>query len=415
MTRVTALAVRPVLALLVLAAVAAPAAAQPAPSPQAAQTVETDPIDCWWRTSATAVRVGEPFTFALTCGVVETDSVKVVPDQSALEPSVMQMPPFDVIGGSHGPDLRTADHRFFQYEYKLRLIGDDLFGKDVTLPPMKVSYKVQSKVPQGSAIEGGDHLYQLPSESIRVLALVPADATGIREAPAKSFVDIDGTVFRANVMLVVAAILFGLAALLGILALVKVVERRRTQTRVVRQLAGDSTILRAVDRELSAIEQERSSGGWSEALVARALAAIRIAACYAWGRPVVQTPANEWADGAVSEGCLNLRAGWPLARKDVVVSGSATIERAEQSLERSRAAVHGVRNESLDELRTALENLSRARYRAAGAFDAGALDEAIEIGRRVARREAGRHTWLAGRIASLKRTAKPQGARVWAR
>jgi len=37
----------------------------------AAQNVETDPIQCWWRTSAGAVRVGEAFSVVLTCAVLE--------------------------------------------------------------------------------------------------------------------------------------------------------------------------------------------------------------------------------------------------------------------------------------------------------------------------------------------------------
>ena len=44
----------------------------------AAQTVQTDPLQCWWRTSAGAVRVGEPFTVVLTCAVLETDAATVV-------------------------------------------------------------------------------------------------------------------------------------------------------------------------------------------------------------------------------------------------------------------------------------------------------------------------------------------------
>ena len=69
--------------------------------------VETDPLQCWWRTSAGAVRVGEPFSVVLTCAVLETDAATVVVDQSRLEPSVVQFAPFEVLGGSHGADLRT--------------------------------------------------------------------------------------------------------------------------------------------------------------------------------------------------------------------------------------------------------------------------------------------------------------------
>src|SRR5688572_30376646 len=75
--------------------------------------VETDPIRCWWRTSVPAVRVGEPFSVVLTCAVVETDAVTVIPSQTELDPNALQLPPFDVLGGSHAADLRTADHRFF--------------------------------------------------------------------------------------------------------------------------------------------------------------------------------------------------------------------------------------------------------------------------------------------------------------
>src|SRR5256712_12264835 len=79
----------------------------------AAQNVETDPMQCWWRTSAGAIRVGEPFSLVLTCAVVENDAAKVVVDQSKLEPSVIQLAPFEVTGGAHGADLRTDERRVF--------------------------------------------------------------------------------------------------------------------------------------------------------------------------------------------------------------------------------------------------------------------------------------------------------------
>src|SRR5438270_11646976 len=118
-----------------------------------AQTVQTDPLQCWWRTSAGAVRVGEPFTVVLTCAVIETDAATVVVDQSRLEPSVVQFAPFEVLGGSHGADLRTDQRRFFQYEYRMRLIAENTFGKDAALPETKISYRVQSKVGKNTAIQ----------------------------------------------------------------------------------------------------------------------------------------------------------------------------------------------------------------------------------------------------------------------
>src|SRR5947208_7101565 len=104
----------------------------------AAPTQSAAPLQCWWRTSAGAVRVGEPFTVVLTCAVIETDAAQVVVDQSRLEPAVMQFAPFEVLGGSHGADLRTDERRFFQYEYRMRLIAENQFGKDVLLPETKL-------------------------------------------------------------------------------------------------------------------------------------------------------------------------------------------------------------------------------------------------------------------------------------
>src|SRR6266540_7181732 len=149
--------------------------------PAFAQTIETDPLQCWWRTSAGAVRVGEAFQVVLTCAVLETDAAMVVVDQSKLEPSVVQFAPFEVLGGSHGADLHTDLRRFFQYDYRLRLIAENEFGKDVALPGTKLSYRVQSKVGQNAAIQGRDQSYVLPPQSVRVLSLVPGDAADIRD------------------------------------------------------------------------------------------------------------------------------------------------------------------------------------------------------------------------------------------
>src|SRR5258706_3476726 len=169
-------------------------------SASAQTTVETDPLQCWWRTSAAAVRVGQPFAVVLTCAVVETDTVKVVPDQAPLDPTVMQMPPFEVLGGTHQADLRTDDHRFLQYEYRLRLVAEDDFGKDVKLPDTKISYHLQSRTGEGPAIEGREQTYFLPPMSVRVLSLVPADEIDIRDASASTFGDVESRTFQADLL-----------------------------------------------------------------------------------------------------------------------------------------------------------------------------------------------------------------------
>ena len=67
-------------------------------SPPGTVNVDADPIRCWWRTSANAVRVGEPFSLILTCAIVENETTTVVPDLSRLDPAAMQLPPFEVTG-----------------------------------------------------------------------------------------------------------------------------------------------------------------------------------------------------------------------------------------------------------------------------------------------------------------------------
>ena len=90
---------RSVVGALALCVVLAPGAsfAQNA----ANSTEEFDPIRCWWQTSAGAVRTGETFSVALTCAVLETDATRVVPDETKLDPSVTQLPPFEIVDGEH--------------------------------------------------------------------------------------------------------------------------------------------------------------------------------------------------------------------------------------------------------------------------------------------------------------------------
>ena len=93
-----------------------------------------------------------------------------------------------------------------------------MFGKDVALPDMKLSYRVQTKVGQKTSLQGRDQTYILPAQSVRVLSLVPADATDIRDTSSSdTFGDIDQRAFRANLFTVIGGVLFVLAALMALL------------------------------------------------------------------------------------------------------------------------------------------------------------------------------------------------------
>src|SRR6516225_2929546 len=82
--------------------------------------VETDPIRCFWKTDRSSIVVGERFTLVLTCGIIETDKIKAVPDFNQLEPSTIGLLPFEVVKGVRHEDIKAAPWRYIQYEYTVR-------------------------------------------------------------------------------------------------------------------------------------------------------------------------------------------------------------------------------------------------------------------------------------------------------
>lgn len=407
-------------------------------SPAAAQTEQTDPIQCWWRTSTGAVRMGETFSLVLTCAVVENDAAKVVVDQAKLEPSVIQLAPFEVVAGSgHGADLHSGDRRFFQYEYRLRLIAENSFGKDITFPETKVSYHVQSRVAQGAAIQGRDQSYVLPAHSVRVLSLVPTDATDIRDTTAETFADVDQRAFRANLLIVIGGVLFALAGLMALLALIRLVSKYRKPSTATDRLVTDGAILRGVGRELAAVQRARNDGGWTPALAGRALAAIRVAAAYAVGRKVSRaaqstvasrqaadasqqavktrhSPVTDFempASGPLSdEGRFIVNVGWPRS-KPIAVSGSVTSQVVAAAIARGASPSRTALLQGLEE---ALNRLTIAQYGREAAMDDAALDESVAAGLRALRRLKIDQLWLMKRFTRQRLTPEVEN-RAWSR
>jgi hypothetical protein len=392
---------------LLLVAMAATAAA--------AQTVQTDPLQCWWRTSAGAVRVGEPFTVVLTCAVLETDAATVVVDQTRLEPSVVQFAPFEVLGGSHGADLRSDQRRFFQYEYRLRLIADGMFGKDVALPETKISYRVQSQVGQKTSLQGRDQTYVMPAQSMRVLSLVPSDASDIRDTSASdTFGDLDQRAFRANLFTVIGSVLFVLAALMAMLGLLRLFQRYRKPTVARERLITDMAILNGVGRELSSVQRDRDSGSWTPELASRAVGALRIAATYAIGRPVSQMPASRLlADGSetAEPGRLILKASWPRGKR-IAVSGAVTPQTIARVV--ARPGNTAARTVLLESLSRALGVLTVATFSRDGALDEASLDEALATSKQVLRRMKFEQLWFMKRLA-VRRAGTELDNRAWSR
>ena len=384
-------------------------AAPSAPPPAGTVDVEADPIRCWWRTSTSAVRVGEPFSLVLTCAVVENETTTIVVDQARLEPAAMQLPPFEVVGGQREPDLRGDQRRFFQYQYSLRLITEEAFGKDVRIPSIQISYHVESRVGRGESVRGRDRNYLLPSESIRVLSLVPADATDIRDAPSWTFGDIDAQRLRARVFFLIGGVLFTAAALIVIVALVRALRRQPQEGATGRRLLSDGSVLGGVGRELAAVRRASERGGWTPELATRALAAFRIAGAVALSRQVGQTVA---AGTDSLDGQLPIRAGWILGRK-VLVSGAATPEALSRELATGRgSAAH---RDALEALKTAIARFTTSLFGRDAKMDESALTESINDAPRVVRRLRLENLWLVKKIKALRQSAGGVGTRAWSR
>ena len=382
------------------------------------QGAGAEPMRCWWRTSAGAVRVGEPFSVVLTCSVIQTEALTVVPSQAELEPSAMQLTPFEVIGGAHGTDLLTPDRRFFQYEYRVRLIGDGMFGKDVKLPELKVTYKVRSRT-EGDALEGRDQAYVLPPISVRVLSLVPADAADIRDASLETFGEIDRRLSRANVLRVVGGVLIGFAALTALVAIARVVRSKGgSRGRTAPSLVSDAAILREVGRELSDIQRARRGGHWTPGLAARLLTALRIISAYALGLPTTPLAALAGAPGAIDlsgfEGHLNVR-GRGLRGTKVTLPAWVTPNVITQELQRPSAGTTPQPPTVLDQLKEVLSRLTAAQYGRENALDDQVLDDALDTAFSVLRQLKIENVWVVKKVRALRRAKADVADRAWSR
>ncbi len=387
-----------------------------APAGTSAQTelteqVEMAPIICRWRTGATAVRVAEPFSVVLTCSVTETVSTTVVPDRSRLDPSVIDLQPFEVVGGRAGLDIQAAGTRTFQYEYDVRYFGE-LFDVDVSVPELTLTYRVQSRLESGELIEGREREYALPPLAMRILSLVPDTADDIREVPPATFAEVDARRFRAQLYETGGLGLLVLGVITAAWALVGVTRRQQGTGPTPPRLASDATILRAAANQLATIRRRRHAEGWSGDLAAGALAALRVAATVETGRALAQVEAPP--TGEPSDGRLAVRT-FP-SRRLVWASGSST--HAAVEAERTRRAAAGRDDTArLDRLGRLMGVVTAAVYARPDTAppEPAALDEALDDGETILRALAREHVWLVRLTHQAGQAARRAGRRVWAR
>lgn len=375
---------RSLLALLLVTSAADAYAQTPATPPGTVANVEVDPIRCWWRTGAGAVRVGELFDLTLTCALLDNQDVQIVPDESHLGGAVVAMAPFEVVRGAPRSELRAGQRRFFQYQYTLRIINPDAIGKDVRVPDLIIHYKVNSRIAANTALEGRDLTYVLPPQTVRVTSMVPADAVDIRDATGASFGVVDALSLRAGTLEIVAIASVAIGALLTVVALVRLARRARKRVPSDERSLAPRTLVSAAMRELSAVRRDRDRDGWSEALAGRALAATRIAAACAIGRPV-----SQHLDGtaAAGSGRVVARAQW--RGKPHVLSSPVTTGDVARAADRQPD-----RQPVLGNLRDALAVFSETQYGRQTALDQSALDSALEGAVAAAGRVKAEHSWL---------------------
>jgi len=329
---------------------------------------------CWWKTGKDAVRVGEPFGLTLTCRAMETDRAKVVPNLSELEPASIELTPFEVLEGTRHEDIVTTPWRYIQYEYNVRLLGDEFFGRDIAIPATNLTFRIQTGGTE--TVEGTEHTYVLPRLPMRILSLLPAQAADIRDPSGDTFGDLEARRFRTRMELVASLIFFGFAAVPAIVAGVRVRQRFGKRGPVVEQALPVRTVLGGCVRELDRVRTEALRDGWNSSLAARALAPFRVAGAVALKQPVAQTLVA--GDAPTRDGQLALRHGL-LRRRHVLVSASITAD----AIDRLRAAGNGNRPPAvnqvvLDPIRDALVALNAVRYGRVERADVQALDRTLD-------------------------------------
>ena len=280
---------------------------------------QVDALRCWRNVNRKAVRVGESFAMTLTCSVVETRNARTMPDLARLAPENIDVRPFEVVDGTRFEDIVEGVRRFFQFRYVIRISGEEYFGRDVELPALELMYRIERWLEGGPVFPGRELTYILPVELIKVLSLVPEDADDIRELQSMSFGEAESRLFRANVAVIVSAVL-GMLALGVLIAGVVRVRSGRDDIRLRgERVVPASAVARSIAAGLRTVQCESETEGWSRELAGRALLAFRLLGAVATGRPVAQDafgPTRKLREG-------ELRVQWGLWRRTSTVVSSA--------------------------------------------------------------------------------------------
>lgn len=353
-----------------------PVARAPAAPAQAPAAPEDDSdLRCWWKSDRAAVRVGEHFDLTLTCRVLETSTERISPDERLLEPAAVALTPFEVVGGTRFPDLRQGRWRFFQFLYTVRIIGDDLFGREQPIPGLEIRYRAERSVRAGEQSSGQDRTYRMPAYPMQIESLVARDARTIMDATQEGFGDMRARRLRASMALVAAGLVLVVPSALTFSVMLR--NRRRHHARARREhLASPARVLRRIDHELAGVRRARQQSGWDDALVGRTLAGLRVTGSVALGQPVMQRRLDDGARPVECEIGLRRRA---LRPEMIGVVSSLTPEGLDRRLASAAWGGRPERDALASGFRQALIVFNRARY-GSGPVEESDLDTALESG-----------------------------------
>mgnify|MGYP001173169843 CR=1 FL=1 len=370
------------------------------------EQVQIDALQCWRDLGSHSVRVGEQFTMMVTCGVIETDAATTVPNEVALSANSIDLSPFEIVGGQRFPDVRDGPWRFFQYQYIVRVIDENLFGQDVEIPALELQYHIERRLDGGSTLPGRELRYTLAPIPIRILSLVPEDAENIRELAGETFGAVDARLFRANLAVLVAAAIGVVAVGFLILALLRLREEWRGPTPESTQLIPVSVVVRRALKELTALQDETQEQGWNPSFVGRTLAALRLAGAAALSAPIAEEPVR--AGHAYREGQLHIKRGtW--RRRSIALSAAVTAGAIATEIEHRRGRrPDDAWLDRLETLQAAFHTFTVARYSPHGSVPTekmtSELDRVIGVVRELRLRA----------LAPVKRTARlVESVRHW--
>jgi hypothetical protein len=325
-----------------------------------AGAAELPPLQCWSRTDRTAVRVGEQFHLTLTCAAAETASASAMPDWDQLQPDVVDLAPFEVVAGTRSQDVVTPPWRYTQFDYTLRLTGEEFFGIEVPLPPLEIVYSIAVGPRGGNVQQGRERTYVLPAIPVKILSLVPRLADDIEETAAYSFASIEQRRDRARMAFVVGGGLLAAGALYLLLFLGSAVRALRARRARPDFRVADWRLVAGCRASLRRLATAAAREGWTEGRVAEALPLLRVLGAVALGSTVRQQVVARRRAARAGEWILRRLS---LRRARVAITATTTAAQLRTQVTRR------VSGQTLHLLSAAISACSAALYGGASADD----------------------------------------------